>query len=172
MPELIKLFSQEDIENKIADIARQISISYKDKQPVFIGVLKGAFLFFADLVKRVTIPIEIDFIGISTYGKNNCSGHRVKVTKHIETDIKDRHILIVEDIIDTGLTLQFLINYLAIFHPKTIHVCALIEKHEQRIYNHTSHYVCYHITEGFVVGYGLDYAENYRNLPAIYRLFN
>ncbi|MBU4257847.1 MAG: hypoxanthine phosphoribosyltransferase [Proteobacteria bacterium] len=170
MAELIPVLNEDKIEKLVADVAKKISDDYKDSELVLIGVLKGAFVFMSDLMRRITIPVKIDFVGISSYGSNTVSSGKIRLTREIEIDIKNKDVLIVEDIVDTGLTLKYLIDYLKSFDPKSVKICALLDKHERRKTEINIDYPCHRIEKGFIVGYGIDYAEDYRNLPAIYHL--
>ena len=165
----LKLFiSEEDIAKEIKKVAAKIREDYEDKNPVFLGILKGSFIFLADLVRAVNIDCEIDFLGASSYGKEKNTSGVIKITKDISFNIKDRDIIIVEDIIDTGLTIDKLITYLESFKPRSIKVCTFINKKERREKVVFATYKCFDIDEGFLVGYGLDYAHRYRNLPSVY----
>lgn len=170
MPEFIPVFSKEEIDDRVAEVAHKISEDYKDKQLILIGVLKGAFIFLSDLARKLTIPAQIDFIGASSYGSSASSSGTITITKDIGVDVKGKDVLIVEDIVDTGLTLSHLKNYIKSFDPASVEYCALIDKHERREADVNDGYTCLSVTEGFLVGYGLDYDEQYRNLPAIYHL--
>ncbi len=170
MAELIPVLNEDEIEKLVADIAQRISDDYKNSELVFIGVLKGAFVFMADLMRKITIPVKIDFVGISSYGSNTVSSGKINLTRNVEINIKNKDVLIIEDIVDTGLTLKYLIDYLKSFEPKSVKVCALLDKHERRETEIEVAYPCHRLEEGFIVGYGIDYAEDYRNLPAIYHL--
>ena len=170
MAELIPVLNEDEIKKLVADVAQKISDDYKDSEIVLIGVLKGAFVFMADLIRKITIPVKIDFVAISSYGSNTVSSGKIKLTREIETDLKNKDILIVEDIVDTGLTLKYLIDYIESFEPKSVRICALLDKYERRETEINVDYSCHRIEKGFVVGYGIDYAEDYRNLPAIYHL--
>lgn len=170
MPELVPALNKDDIEKTVAAVAEKISADYKDRKVILIGVLNGAFMFLADLARRLTIPIKIDFVGIASYGSDTCSSGNIQVTKKIGLDIRDKNLLIIEDIIDTGLTMAFLIDYLKSFSPKTIKICALLDKLERRQTKIKADYTGRVVQKGFFVGYGLDYAGNYRNLPEIYHL--
>ncbi len=170
MTDLIPVLNKDDIEKMVADIAQKISYDYKDSELVLIGVLKGAFVFMSDLIRKITIPVKIDFVSISSYGSNTVSSKKINLTKVIEINIKNKDILIVEDIVDTGLTLTYLIDYLKTFDPKSVKICALLDKYERRETEIEVAYPCHRLEKGFVVGYGIDYAEDYRNLPAIYHL--
>jgi len=169
MPEFIPVLSKEEIDRSIDDLASRISDDYQGRDLVLIGILKGAFIFMADLLRRLYVPARVDFLRVSSYGSGTSSG-KIRLTKELETDINGSDVLIVEDIVDTGLTLKYLIDYLKAFHPGSVKVCSLINKHENRKKNVKIDYFCHDIEEGFLVGYGLDYNENYRNLPDIYHL--
>ena len=170
MADLIPVLTEDEIKKMVADVAQKISDDYKDSELVLIGVLKGAFVFMADLMRKITIPVKIDFVGISSYGSNTVSSGKINLTRDIEIDIKNKDVLIVEDLVDTGLTLKYLINYLKSFDPKSVKICTLLDKYERRETEIDVAYPCHRIEKGFVVGYGIDFAENYRNLPAIYHL--
>ena len=170
MPELIPVLSKNDIDKMIAQVARNISSDYQNQELILIGILKGAFVFLSDLMRHLTIPVKLDFIRVCSYGSSASSSGNVRLTKEIEIDIKNKNVLLVEDIVDTGLTLSYLIDYLKTFNPKTVKICALIDKHERRDAKIKIHYACHEVTEGFLVGYGLDYNENYRYLAGIYHL--
>ncbi|MEZ4526893.1 MAG: hypoxanthine phosphoribosyltransferase [Desulfobacterales bacterium] len=170
MPELIPVLKKNEIDELVADTARRISADYKDSELVLVGILKGAFIFLSDLVRHLSIPVKIDFIRASSYGDKTSSSGKICLTKELETDIRDRDVLLVEDIVDTGLTLTFLIEYLKSFGPKSVKVCAFLDKRERREKEVAVDYVCRVMEEGFLVGYGLDYAEDYRALPEIYHL--
>ena len=170
MVDLIPVLNEDEIEKMVADVAQKISDDYKNSKLVLIGVLKGAFVFMSDLIRKITIPVKIDFVGVSSYGLNTASSGKITLTRNIEIDIKNKDVLIIEDIVDTGLTLKYLIDYLKSFDPKSVKICALLDKYERRKTKIRVDYPCHRIEKGFVVGYGIDYAEDYRNLPAIYHL--
>ncbi len=170
MPELIEVLSKSEIERKVFSIAQTISEEYKESNLVLIGALKGSFIFLADLARSISIPTQIGFVGVSSYGSETKSSGVIKVTKELDLNITGKEVLIVEDIVDTGLTLKFIIEYLQSYNPGTIKVCSLIDKSERRKVDVDVDYACHKIPEGFLVGYGMDYAEDYRNLPAIYHL--
>ncbi|MBU1052965.1 MAG: hypoxanthine phosphoribosyltransferase [Proteobacteria bacterium] len=170
MHELIPLLKKDVIYMRVAEVARKISADYKDSELVLVGILKGAFVFMSDLMRCLTIPVEVDFIGTSSYGSDTNSSGKINLTKQLDINIKNKNVLIIEDIVDTGSTLVYLINYLKSFAPKSIKICALLDKHERRKADIKVDYSCYVIESGFLVGYGLDYAEKYRNLPEIYQL--
>lgn len=170
MSELIPVLTKNDIDALVAEIAHRISSDYETQELILIGILKGAFVFLSDLVRRLRIPVKIDFIRVSSYGSSAESSGKIHLSKDIEIDIKNKNVLLIEDIVDTGLTLKYLIDYLKTYHPKTVKVCTLIDKHERREVNVEIDYTCHVVTEGFLVGYGLDYNENYRYLPGVYNL--
>ncbi|MFO7553579.1 MAG: hypoxanthine phosphoribosyltransferase [Desulfobacterales bacterium] len=170
MPELIPVLTKNDIDNLVARVAHRISSDYQNHELILIGVLKGAFIFLSDLVRHLDIPVKIDFIRVFSYGSDVFSAGDIHLTKGVEVDIKNKDVLIVEDIVDTGLTLKYLIDYLRSYHPKTIKVCAFIDKQERRETDINIDYSCHGVTEGFLVGYGLDYDEDYRYLSGVYHL--
>ncbi|MDA3895535.1 MAG: hypoxanthine phosphoribosyltransferase [Desulfobacteraceae bacterium] len=170
MSELIKVLTEKEIDRLISSVAQKISEEYKDKRLVLIGVLKGAFVFLGDLARKLTIPVEIDFIQFSSYGNRDSSSGDVQLRSDISSELNGKNLLVVEDIIDTGLTITKLIKHLESFNPESIRVCTFIDKHERREVDYKADYACYSVEGGFLVGYGLDYAEKYRNLPALYHL--
>ena len=170
MPELLPVLSQEAIEKLVDDMARRISADYAGRNLVLIGVLKGAFVFLADLVRRLKIPVVVDFVGASSYGAQCVSSGRITLTRPVTVDVQDRDVLLVEDIVDTGLTLAHLVAHVESLGARSVKVCAMIDKHERRQTQVPVTYACFHAGEGFLVGYGLDHDERYRELPGIYRL--
>ncbi|OQY11164.1 MAG: hypoxanthine phosphoribosyltransferase [Desulfobacteraceae bacterium 4572_187] len=170
MPEFIPVLKKDDIGKMVDAVARKISSDYKDKELILIGVLKGSFVFLSDLIRNLSIPVKIDFVGVSSYSDKTSSSGKIQLTKSIEIDIKNKNVLVVEDIVDSGLTLAWLIDYLMSFEPKTVNICTLLDKRERRETQIQIDYTCHVVQEGFLVGYGLDYAEDYRNLPEIYHL--
>ncbi|MCX7816891.1 MAG: hypoxanthine phosphoribosyltransferase [Syntrophales bacterium] len=166
------LYSREDIKKRVEELARQINADYKGKDPVIIGILKGAFVFMADLIRHLEIPCTVDFIRLASYGSGSISSGEIKVTKDIETDIKGKDVLVVEDIIDTGLTLRYLVDLLRERGPSSLKVCALIDKRLRRRVEFEADYVGFTMDDGFVVGYGLDYNEQDRSLPDVYIVKN
>jgi len=170
MPEFIPVLKKDDIDKMVVAVARKISSDYKDRELVLIGVLKGSFVFLSDLIRNLSIPVKIDFVGVSSYSDKTSSSGNIQLTKSIEIDIKNKNVLVVEDIVDSGLTLAWLIDYLMSFKPETVNTCALLDKRERRETKIHIDYTCHVVQEGFLVGYGLDYAEDYRNLPEIYHL--
>ncbi|MBU4316226.1 MAG: hypoxanthine phosphoribosyltransferase [Proteobacteria bacterium] len=170
MTELLRVLSKEQIQESVARLAEKISLDYTNKDLVLIGVLKGSFIFLADLSRALCIPVEIDFIGASSYGSNTYSSGAVRITKEIRADLKGRHVLLVEDIIDSGQTLAYLVEHIRSLGPETVRTCAMIDKMERRVGEVVADYACHTIETGFLVGYGLDFNEKYRNLPEIYHL--
>lgn len=162
------LISEEQIQTKIQEMAQQISREYDGKDPIFVGVLKGVVMFFGDFVKKVTVPCQIDFMCISSYEGTSSTGNMV-VKKDISTDIKDRHVVILEDIFDTGNSLEFTYHYLLSKEPASLKICTLLDKPERRNPAVTvkPDYTGFVIPNEFVVGYGLDFNEYYRNLPFV-----
>ena len=161
------LYSQEQIKKRVQELAVKISRDYEGKELIVIGVLKGAFIFMADLIRCLTIPCRVDFVRLASYGAEAVSSGKVVMTKDIETSIKDQEILIVEDVVDTGLTLSFLINWLQERNPRSLKVCAMLDKRQRRRVPFEADYVGFTIEDGFVVGYGLDFNEKARFLPDI-----
>lgn len=162
------LLSEEQIQAKVAEMAQTLSEEYAGKDPVFIGVLKGVVIFFADMVRKITIPCEIDFMCISSYGGTSSTGN-VNVKKDVSVDLKGRHVVILEDIYDTGTSLDFTYKYLMSKEPASLKICTLLDKPERRKPGITlvPDYIGFTIPNEFVVGYGLDYNEHYRNLPYV-----
>ena len=162
------LLTEEQIQSKVAEFAEILSRDYAEKDPIFVGVLKGVVLFFSDVVKKITIPCEIDFMCISSYGGTNSTGN-VVVKKDLSVDIKGRHVVILEDIYDTGHSLDFVYKYLLNKEPASLKICTLLDKPERRKPGITlkPEMVGFTIPNEFVVGYGLDFNEHYRNLPYV-----
>ena len=170
MAEFDLVLGKDEIKKMVAAVANRISDEYKNHELVLIGVLKGAFVFLSDIIRELTIPFKIDFVSTSSYGSDSFSSGNIKLKKEIDTDISNKDVLIIEDIVDTGQTLSFLIDYLKSFNPKSVKVCTMLDKHERRKATIIIDYACHVVGKGFFVGYGLDYAENYRNLPEIYNM--
>jgi hypoxanthine phosphoribosyltransferase len=170
MPELILVLTADQINFLVKRIARQISDDYRDRELVLVAVLKGAFIFLADLVRELTLPVKIDFLQASSYGIDTRSSGSVRLVKDIGVDIRGKDVLLVEDIVDTGITINWLLDHLRSFQPSSLGVCALIDKRERREAMVPITYAGHVTQEGFLVGYGLDYAEEYRHLPGIYHL--
>jgi hypoxanthine phosphoribosyltransferase len=170
MPDLIPVLTKDEIDDRVTAIAQKISSDYQDRELVLIAVLKGAFIFLSDLFRKLTIPARIDFLRAASYGSDTSSSGKIRLTKEIEVDVKNKDVLVIEDIVDTGLTLSFILDYLRSFGPRTLKICTLIDKRERRELKIRIDYVCHAVDKGFLVGYGLDYAEDYRNLPGVYQL--
>ena len=162
------LFSRDVIQKRVRELAGQISKDYAGRELIIIGILKGAFIFMADLIREISIPCRIDFTRLASYGDGSDSSGKVVMTKDIETSIKGRDILIVEDILDTGLTLQYLVGWLKERNPDSLKICVLLDKRRRRKVSFEADYVGFTIDDGFVVGYGLDFNEKYRFSPDIY----
>lgn len=164
------MIEEAEIKKRIKEIAREISSDYKDKEPIIVGALNGAFIFIADLVREITIPCEIDFLKVSSYGNEKTSSGKVKLLTLLNRQFKDRHVIIIDDIVDSGLTIDFMKNLLKDYHTLSIKVVALLYKKEADKYKYVPDYVGFEIPNKFVIGYGLDYAQKYRNLKHIYVL--
>ena len=162
------LFPRAAIEERVKQLAHEISHDYEGKELIVIGVLKGAFIFMADLIRHLHIPCVVDFARLASYGAGSASSGKVILTKDIETSIKGRDVLIVEDIVDTGITLSYLVNWFMERGPRTLRVCTLLDKKLRRKVPFEADYVGFTIDDGFVVGYGLDFNEKARFLPDIY----
>jgi|ERR671924_2435429 hypoxanthine phosphoribosyltransferase len=167
---LILLYSHEQIAQRVKQLASSISADYAGSELVLIGILRGAFVFLADLIRQLTIPVVVDFIGAASYGNQTQTSGRVVITKELQVPVSGREILLIEDIEDTGVTLQAIKDAIKKLGPRSIKVCTLIDKRERRLVDVEINYVGYKISKGFIVGYGIDYAEQYRSLPDIYRL--
>jgi hypoxanthine phosphoribosyltransferase len=166
--ELKLLFSKKEIAEAVARLAREISADYADKRVVLVAVLKGAFVFLADLVRQLTIPAEIEFMRIASYGSRKESSGEITVKKDVEIPLADTDVLIVEDIVDTGLSLKFLIDHLREHNPASLKVCALVDKQSRREIEVQVDYTGFAMADGFIVGYGIDFNEQYRSLPEIF----
>jgi hypoxanthine phosphoribosyltransferase len=170
MPELIPVLDQNQIAAAVRELAQKISRDYQHRNLVMVAVLNGAFIFLADLVRQLTIPVKIDFLRAASYGSDQCSSGEVRLTKKTEIKIARQDVIVVEDIVDTGLTTACLLDHLKTLKPKSLQVCTLIDKRERRQKNIPVAYAGHVVDKGFLVGYGLDYAEDYRNLPQIFHL--
>jgi hypoxanthine phosphoribosyltransferase len=161
------LIEEAALQARIAELGEEISSDYAGKDLLLVGVLKGAVFFMADLMRSLTVPCEVDFMAISSYGTETDSSGVVRILKDLDIPLADRHVLVVEDIIDSGLTLSYLMRNLRARKPSTLEVCALLTKPERREIDVPVRYVGFEIPNRFVVGYGLDFAERYRNLPYV-----
>jgi len=166
-PKLHILFNRQEIEAAVSRLAAEITRDYQDKHPLLIGVLKGSFMFMADLIRRLDFPLEVEFIGLSSYGKGSQTSGKIRVVQGLRSPIKDRNILVIEDIIDTGLTAAFLLDYLRKKKPASLKLCALTDKPSRRRVPVTIDYLGFTVPNKFIVGYGLDFDEKFRNLPDI-----
>ncbi len=161
------LISSEEIESKVSEIGARVSEDYRGERPLLVGILRGAVVVMSDLMRNIDLPCEIDFMDISSYGTGTSSSGVVRILKDLEEDITGRHVLIVEDIIDTGLTLSYLLRSLLARKPASLEICALLSKPSRRRVELDVKYLGFEVPDEFVVGYGLDYAGAYRNLPDI-----
>ncbi len=159
------LFSNTQIQRRVSTLAKQISYDYVGKPLVLVGVLKGVICFLSDLIQKISLPLTVEFMAISYYGSD--TEPAVKITKDLDTSIAGSHVLMVEDIVDTGMTLNYILNHLRAHHPASLEVCTLLDKRIRRLVNVPLHYIGFEIPDEFVVGYGLDYRGEYRNLPFI-----
>jgi len=166
----IPMISAEEIAKRVHEIGEQISEDYQGKLPIFIGVLNGSFMFMADLMKEVTIHCEMDFMKLSSYGDAKLSSGNVRMLKELNADIAERHLIVVEDIVDSGLSINYMDGLLKQFKPASIKYASLLVKPNSIKYNVKIDYIGFEISNEFVIGYGLDYAQKYRNLKAIYQL--
>ncbi len=161
------LFTEEQLKKRVGEIARQIETDYAGKEIMLISVLRGSFIFMADLCRAIHLPCTLDFLSVSSYGTGTTSSGQVQITKDLSEDITGRHVIVVEDILDSGNTLSYLLKMLNNRHPASIRLCTLLDKPDRRVKPVDLHYSGFTIPDAFVVGYGLDYAEKYRNLPYI-----
>ncbi|EES91915.1 hypoxanthine phosphoribosyltransferase [Clostridium botulinum] len=161
------LFSEEELREKVKKMGREISEDYKGKDVILVGILKGSVPFMADLMKYIEIPCKIDFMDVSSYGNSTESSGVVRILKDLEFEVEGRDILIIEDIVDTGTTLEYLRTYLKSKNPNSVSVACLLNKPDRRKVEVDVKYLGYEVPDEFLVGYGLDYAEKYRNLPFI-----
>ena len=161
------LFSEEQLKQRVRELAKQIEADYAGKEIMLIAVLRGSFVFMADLCRAIDLPCTLDFMSVSSYGKGTSSSGQVQITKDLSEDISGRHVIVVEDILDSGNTLSYLLKILEHRNPASIRLCTLLDKPDRRVKHVEVHYSGFTIPDAFVVGYGLDYAEMYRNLPYI-----
>jgi hypoxanthine phosphoribosyltransferase len=161
------LVQPDQLKRRVRELGEQISTDYADRNPLLIGVLKGAIFFLSDLMREISCPCELDFMAISSYGSSTASSGVVRILKDLDAPIEGRHVLIVEDIVDSGLTLHYLMRNLTARKPASLEVCALLTKPERRKIDLPTRYLGFEIPDRFVIGYGLDHAERYRNLPYV-----
>jgi hypoxanthine phosphoribosyltransferase len=170
MPELTPILSAAELRRLVFDLAQRIEADYRGRDLVLIGVLKGSFVFLSDLIRELRMPVKVDFVQASSYGDGTESSGRIRLSKGIGLDIRSQDVLMVEDIVDTGLTVRWIMDYLNSLQPRSLAVCALINKPGRREVDVPIAYAGYVAGDGFLVGYGLDYAEQYRQLPGVYQL--
>jgi hypoxanthine phosphoribosyltransferase len=161
------LIEEDRLQSRIRELGAELSVDYAGRELLLVGVLKGAVFFMADLMRSLTVPCEIDFMAISSYGASTDSSGVVRILKDLDINIEGRHVLVVEDIIDSGLTLSYLLRNLESREPASLEICALLTKPSRREIDIPVRYVGFEIPNRFVIGYGLDYAERYRNLPYV-----
>lgn len=161
------ILSPDEIQSKVERLGRTITAGFEDQEPLIIGVLRGCVVFLSDLMREINLPVELDFLAVGSYGQSSESSGVVRVLKDLNETIENRHVLLVEDIVDTGLTLNFLLGYLKARNPASVRVCALLNKPARREVDVEIDYGGFEVPDQFLVGYGLDYAEKYRNLPYI-----
>ena len=161
------LVQPDDLRRKVADLGKQISVDYQDRDLLLVGVLKGAVFFLSDLMREISVPCEVDFMAVASYGSATDSSGVVRILKDLDDSIEGRNVLIVEDIVDSGLTLQYLLRNLRARGPASVEVCALLTKPERRKIDLEARYVGFEIPNKFAIGYGLDHGERYRNLPFV-----
>lgn len=161
------MISKEEIQKRITELGAEISKDYKDQSIMAICVLKGAVLFMSDLIREINVETKIDFMAVSSYGASTHSTGVVRILKDLDTNIEGENVLVIEDIIDTGLTLKYLKEYLLARNPKSLKICTLLDKPERRVVEIEAEYIGFSIENKFIVGYGLDYNQLYRNLPYI-----
>lgn len=166
----VPFITEEEIQKRISELAKELEVEYKTKLPIFIGVLNGSFMFMADLLKKISFNCEMDFFKLSSYGDEKISSGKVKLIKDLNADITDRHLIIVEDIIDSGLSIKYIEEIISNHNPASMKVITLLLKPESLKYDVKIDYIGFKIPSKFVIGYGLDYAQKYRNLSSIYVL--
>ncbi|HSR17311.1 MAG TPA: hypoxanthine phosphoribosyltransferase [Ignavibacteriaceae bacterium] len=164
----IPLLSEEAIQARVKDLGKQISLDYKNKVPVIIGVLNGAFVFMSDLLRNISIDCEVDFFKLSSYGDEKITSGNVSLIKELNCDVKGRELIIVEDIIDSGLSIKFIKDMISMHNPESMRIAAFLFKRNSLRYNVKIDYIGFEIPSKFVIGYGLDYAQKYRNLKSVY----
>lgn len=170
MTEMKRVIAKEAIARRVKELGRQITADYQNRQLLVVGILNGAFIFMADLIREIELPLEIDFVRVASYGSGTASSGKLRFIKDIEIAVAGKDLLLVEDIVDTGLTITGLKEKFAEQKPASIRVCALIDKKERRKIQVDVDYVGFEVQEGFLVGYGLDYAEKHRHYQEVYHL--
>ena len=164
------LFPSSELKKRISELGNQITVDYKGKEILLVSILRGGIIFLSDLIKEIDLPLSIDFMSISTYGINDDASGVVRITKDLEDSIEGKDVIIVEDIIDTGLTISYLLRNLKSRYPNSISICTLLNRDVRRIADIDIKYVGFSIGEKYIVGYGLDYKQKFRNLESIYEL--
>lgn len=164
----VPFITREQIDERLIQMGRQLDRDFEGKKPIFIGILNGAFIFLADIMRHVSIDCEVDFMKLSSYGDEKVSSGQVTELKHIDAKIEDRHVILVEDIVDTGLSMQYMVKRIKENSPASVSVCTLLHKKAATKYDVQLDYVGFEIPDAFVLGYGLDYAQEGRNLSQIY----
>ena len=167
MEKIVQLISESEIQKRVKELASAISSDNKNTTPLLVGILKGAWVFMADLVRDITVPVNIDFLQVSSYGKATESSGIVKIVTDLKCSIEGKNVILVEDIVDSGLTLKYITDYLTIRRPNNIKICSLLDKPERHKIEFKVDYLGFEVPNKFVVGYGIDYQELYRNLPYI-----
>jgi hypoxanthine phosphoribosyltransferase len=162
-----QLLSSERLQARVTELGQQITRDYAGQELLVIGILKGAFVFCADLIRTIDLPVDIDFMAVSSYGAGTESSGAIKILKDIDASVEGRHVLLVEDIVDSGLTLKYLCEYLEHQHPASLKVCVLLDKPSRRKTTVLVNYVGFTIPDEFIVGYGIDWAQRYRHLPYV-----
>lgn len=161
------LFTEAELNERISELGEQITVDYEGKSLIVVGILKGSNIFTSDLVRKINLPLKMDFMAVSSYGSSTESTGVVKILKDLDRDIDGEHVLIVEDIVDSGLTLKYLKEILLTRNPASVRICTLLDKPARRKENIKPDYLGYEVPDEFIVGYGIDYAERYRNLPFV-----
>ena len=161
------VIGEEAVRERVVELGKEITADYSDRAPLLVGVLKGAFMFMSDLSRCIDLPVEFDFMAVSSYGSATRTSGVVRIMKDLDLDLTDRHVLIVEDIVDSGLTLSYLVRNLQARRPASLEVCALLTKPDRRKTEIICRYVGFEIPNRFAIGYGLDYGERYRSLPYV-----
>ena len=160
-------FTEEQLHEKVAELGARITEDYRDKNPLIVSVLKGSYVFMADLTRKIEVPCTIDFMSVSSYGKGTTSSGQVQITKDLSDDIEGKDIIVVEDILDSGVTLSHVCAHLREMGPASLKICTLLDKPSGRKVDLTPDYTCFTVPPAFVVGFGLDYEDYYRNLPFV-----
>ena len=161
------LISEQELAARIAELGKQVAADYADKDPIFLGILKGVVMFFSDMIRATPIQCQIDFMAVSSYGGGTSTSGKVRMLKDVSVDLRGRHVVILEDILDSGLTLRHTVDYLMTKHPASLKICTFLDKPDRRRAEIQADYVGFTIPNLFVVGYGLDFDERYRNLPYV-----